>query len=344
MNESQAGPNNLLDTTDCLEAVGVFKGWKNFLFVIVFLCLLLLQLSFWLVDTGSIKISPQASGNQQTVSSKQAVGGEQAVSNKQAVTSGVTKVNEGNAVPPNRTVRRIIRPVRRPVAAPNEPVKTATPEKTVEPEKAAEPNKAAEPAKAVEPNEAAEPNKAAEPAKAVEPNEAAEPNKAPEPNAPAEKVSNARQHNLQLAMAWPPTELFSGITFDYLSWIIRIVNAVLILTASLYCLSMLFSLKVSMLGRLGGINHISRAFFLSLLMLILLLPWQRIFGGMVPGAIFTPEELSKWSSAEHGDTLDKVVYYLRFCGYWLLIMLLLILSQIRSIRWGKAILRRLEII
>jgi outer membrane biosynthesis protein TonB len=346
MNESQAGPNNLLDTTDCLEAVGVFKGWKNFLFVIVFLCLLLLQLSFWLVDTGSIKISPPAGGSQQAVISKPAVGSEQ------AVTGGVTKVNEGNAAPPvNRsTVRRFIRPIRRSVVAPNEPAKTITPEKTAEPEKTPEPQKAVEPkevnepAKAVEPNEAAEPNKAAEPAKIAEPNEAAEPNKAPEPNAPAEKVSDAGQYNLQLAMAWPPTELFSGITFEYLSWVIRIVNAVLILTASLYCLSMLFSLKVSMLGRLGGINHISRAFFLSLLMLVLLLPWQRIFGGMVPGAIFTPEELVKWSSAEHSDMLDKVVYYLRFCGYWLLIMLLLILSQIRSIRWGKAILRRLEII
>jgi hypothetical protein len=333
MNESQAGPNNLLDTTDCLEAVGVFKGWKNFLFVIVFLCLLLLQLSFWLVDTGSIKI------DQQAVGSKQAVGSEQ------AVTSSVPKVGEGNAVPANRsTVRRIIRPIRRPVVAPNEPVKTVEPEKVAEPQKAVEPKEVNEPAKAVEPNEAAEPNKAAEPAKVVEPNEAAEPNKATEPNKPAEKVSKAKEHNMQLAMAWPPTELFSGITFEYLSWVIRIINAVLILTASLYCLSMLFSLKVSMLGRLGGINHISRAFFLSLLMLILLLPWQRIFGGMVPGAIFTPEELTKWVSAEHGDMMDKVVYYLRFSGYWLLILLLLILSQIRSIRWGKAILRRLEII
>jgi hypothetical protein len=309
MNESQAGPNNLLDTTDCLEAVGVFKGWKNFLFVIVFLCLLLLQLSFWLVDTGSIKI------DQQAVGSKQAVGSEQ------AVTSSVPKVGEGNAVPADRsTVRRIIRPIRRPVVAPNEPVKTVEPEKVAEPQKAVEPKEVNEPAKAVEPNEAAEPNK------------------------PAEKVSKAKEHNMQLAMAWPPTELFSGITFEYLSWVIRIINAVLILTASLYCLSMLFSLKVSMLGRLGGINHISRAFFLSLLMLILLLPWQRIFGGMVPGAIFTPEELTKWVSAEHGDMMDKVVYYLRFSGYWLLILLLLILSQIRSIRWGKAILRRLEII
>ncbi len=255
MNESQANPNNLLDTTDCLEAVGVFKGWKNFFFVIVFLSLLLLQASFLLVDTGCIKIDDEAGGSEP------------------AVTSGVTGLDE-----------------------------------------------------------------------AVVPEEVAEPNEAAEPNEPDEELSKAAEHKLQRAITWPPVEFLSGLTFERLSWVIRVVNAVLILTASLYCLSMLFSLKVSMLGRLGGINHISRAFFLSLLMFILLLPWQRVFGGMVPGAIFTPEELVEWSSAEAGDIFDIVIYYLRFSGYWLLVFLLLILSQIRSIRWGKAILRRLEII
>ncbi|MHC4679346.1 MAG: hypothetical protein ACYTEK_11670, partial [Planctomycetota bacterium] len=60
MNEIQAGPNDLLDTTDCLEAVGVFKGWKNFFFIIIVLCLVLLQTCFWLVDRGCIQISPSA--------------------------------------------------------------------------------------------------------------------------------------------------------------------------------------------------------------------------------------------------------------------------------------------
>ena len=56
MNENQGRQVNLVETTDCLEAVGVCRGWKNFLFVIVALCLLLLQASFWLVDTGYVKV------------------------------------------------------------------------------------------------------------------------------------------------------------------------------------------------------------------------------------------------------------------------------------------------
>ena len=320
MNESQSSPNNLLDTTDCLEAVGVFKGWKNFLFVIVLLCLLLLQASFLLVDLGCIEIDQQA------------VGGEP------AVTIDITTPDQEPMEIIEGDLQEAVEPVEEPVIKPDEPVEPVEPEEVAEPEQAVEPEETNEPEKAAEPEEVNEPEEMDEPEEAVEPNET------DEPNEPAEEVSKAVGHNLQRAVVWPPTEFLSGITFEFLSWIIRVANAVLILTASLYCLSMLFSLKVSMLGRLGGINHISRAFFLSLLMLILLLPWQRIFGGMVPGAIFTPEELVKWSSTEAGDVLDKVIYYLRFSGYWLLVLLLLILSQIRSVRWGKAILRRLEII
>ncbi|MBA7682376.1 hypothetical protein ES703_90726 [subsurface metagenome] len=55
MDNDQPKQNNLVETTDCLEAVGVFRGWKNFLFVIVILCLILLQVSFWLVNTGYVK-------------------------------------------------------------------------------------------------------------------------------------------------------------------------------------------------------------------------------------------------------------------------------------------------
>jgi hypothetical protein len=311
MNENQASQNSLLDTTDCLEAVGVFKGWKNFLFVIVLLCLLLLQASFLLVDTGCIKIDDQAGISEP------------------AVTSGLTDLDKEHAEPVSVDVQAIIEPMQESAVEANKPVEVVVPKEAAKPEQAVEPEKAVEPEEVNEPEEAVEPN---------------EPNEATEPNQPAEEVSEAAEHKLQRAIAWPPMEFLSGITFEYLSWVIRIANAVLILTATLYCLSMLFSLKVSMLGRLGGINHISRAFFLSLLMLILLLPWQRIFGGMVPGAIFTPEELVQWSSAKAGDVFNTVIYYLRFSGYWLLVLLLLILSQIRSVRWGKAILRRLEII
>lgn len=253
MNENQAGQKNLLDTTDCLEAIGVFRGWKNFLFVIAILCLLLLQISFWLVDTGWVpaKRGPSTGIFEADESNEPAVAGGLAGGDVQDVGEAAKKV-------------------------------------------------------------------------------------AAKANQPAEATSAEPQQSAT------EKSLF-GIQFGHLAWLVRFVNVVLILTATIYCLTMLFSLKISLIGRLGGINHICRAFFLSLIMLVLLLPWQRAFGCVVIGAMYTPCELRE-CSAETGGIFYSILHYLRFTGYWLLIVLLLILSQVRSCRWTKGILRRLEVI
>jgi hypothetical protein len=235
MNENQAGPGSLLDTTDCLEAIGVFRGWKNFFFIIAVLCLLLLQASFWCVNTGCIP-AKECPGNEAV-----AVGG--------GLSEDVQDVGEA-----------------------------------------------------------------------------------------AKKVAAEQSEPAEAEM----DDSWFGITFKHLAMGIRVANAILVLAGLLYCLTILLSLKISLVGRLGGMNHISRAFFLSLVMLILLLPWQRVFGGVVLGAIYSPCELVNWSSAE--TIFGTILYYLRFSGYWLLILLLLIFSQLRSGRWTKSILRRLEVI
>lgn len=255
MNENQAKPNNLLETTDCLEAIGVFRGWKNLLFVIAICCLLLLQVSFWLVNFGYVK----------------------------------------------------------PEEAKAEPA-------AVVPEEAEQITEAAK--QAVE--EKGEIEQAAKQVVA-------------EPNKPAQALSQPQKQQTGLGLF--------VITFEQLAGLIRFLNFVLILTAMLYCLTMLFSLKVSLLGRLGGINHICRAFFLALAFLVLLLPWQRFFAGVVAGAIYTPQELlSSRTAVEARGIFGTTFFYLRFTGYWLLVLLLLILSQLRSARWARAILRRLEVI
>jgi len=254
MDEGREKQNDLLDTTDCLEAVAVFRGWKNTLFVITLLCLLFLQTAFWLVNFGCVKISDDT-------------GSESAE-----------------------------------VAAEN----TAKTDKIVEPSVDVQP-------------EIEEAAKQAAVAAVNQPTEA-------EP----------QQKKIHLGL---------NVTPGQLSLLIRILDFVLIPAAVLYCLTMLFSLKISLLGRLGGINHISRAFFISLIMVVLLLPWQRLFPGILAGAIYTPKELL--TSCAHGDDCKipgTALYYFRFTVLPLLVTLLLIFSQIRSARWAKAILRRLEVI
>lgn len=292
MVENHAGSNDLLDTTDCLEAVGVFKGWKNLLFLILVVCLLLLQASFFLVDQGYVKINGQAYADEPGTE-----------------------------------------PIRSP--EPTEPIGSDEPTTSVEPNLP------------TEPDDSPKPDGTSGTGGPEEANQPSGPDALSEPNPTLWRPRPANgpgQVQLQLAAKWLPVESFSKFSFGQLAWAINLINAVLILTATLYCLTLLFSLKVSMHGRLGGINHITRAFFLSLLMLVLLLPWQKVFGSVVTGAVFTPDEIVKWYSGKSEEMLDKVLYYLRFSGYGVLMLLLLILSQIRSLRWAKAILRRLEII
>jgi hypothetical protein len=237
MNQERNIQTNLIDTTDCLEAVSVLRGWKNFLFVITILCLLLLQASFWLVTTGAVKAPNETQDESLIIADEK--------------TEQATQKNEEQ----NHTML----------------------------------------------------------------------------------LSSAQEkHRLPLP---------KDIEFEHLAWVVKFLNFVLILAAMLYCLAILFILKISIVGRLGGIKHICRALFLSLVFIVLLVPWQKIFGGVVVGAIFTPAELlNSCEAVKQGGVFDHILHYLRFSVYWLIVTLLVILAQIRSGRWTRATLRRLDVI
>lgn len=207
---------------DCVKAAGVFRTWKNLLFLIMILCLLLVQTSFWLVKTGHIGIPEDANNAEQT------------------------------SMPPSGPAGEIT------TTTTNEP------------------------------------------------------------------------QSLTIATF--------EITFEQLSPIIRLTNVILIFTSLLYSLTMYFGLGVSFKVRLGDLGYISKAMYLSLIIFVLLLPWQIFFGPVALGAIYTPQELVSWSKADISSTVGMALLYLRFSGYWALVILLLLMAQLRSARWTKIVL------
>ena len=239
MNEGPVNQGVMIETTDCLEAVGVFRGWKNLFFVIMLVCLLLVQAAFWLED---LQIVPAGGGGSPTVA-----------------------------------------------GAP-----------------------------------AAEPNAVTKAAKA-----------SPEPNQATGRAAAA----VKL-----PGQLLDKLDAGHLARTVDLVNGILIVTVVLYVLAMFFNLMVSLVGRLGGIRHISRAFFLSVILLVLVVPWQSLVNSRLPGVVYTFPELLDWLATKNESLVSTIVYYVRFSGYWLIFLLLLLVSQLRSARWTKSILRRLEII
>lgn len=264
MNETEK-TSDIVDTTDCLEAVNAFKGMKNILFFGVLICLLLVQAVFWLEQFGCIDKTACVCESGRIVCSDASVG---AGSTDSA--PDTSEIIEAQAQLATEQV-------------------------------------------------GAESNQPAESTDTVEGGEAG-----------VKKVVSRLKFTLKCRQAC------------FLVWA---CNFILIIAATLYCLVLLMSIKISLVGRLGGINHICRAFILSVFGLVLLLPWQKLFAGVVAGAIYTPQELLCSAAPTAEDTVvSQVLYYLRFVVLWLVTFLLFIFAQFRSARWANATLRRLGMI
>ncbi len=130
----------------------------------------------------------------------------------------------------------------------------------------------------------------------------------------------------------------SMITFGQLALAVRIANTLLVLASVFYTLTMFCTMSVW----LGGQNHICRAFYLSLVMLLLLLPGQIAFASTGLGVICTPSELAKLYTSDTVARSSESFLYLRFVGCWVLAVMLLLLAQLRSFRWRRTLGREIE--
>ena len=243
---------DLVDTTDCLEAVGVFRCWKNLFFAAALIGLLLLGACFWILQLELVSKQDEAAmvvvvDESVQVAQVQEVVDESTAEIQEAAAQVTADANQAAAVP-KKVIRKLLRL----------PFKL-------------------------------------------------------------EKVP--------------------------VMWTIRALDAVVIFAAVMYCLTILFTLKISMVGRLGGINHISRAFFWSLILLVLIMPWQTALGWGLFGVTFEPGELiRRLGEYESTSVFVKGLYWFRYVGVWVIALLCLLFAQIRTGRWSKATLRRLEVI
>jgi hypothetical protein len=154
---------------------------------------------------------------------------------------------------------------------------------------------------------------------------------ASDPNAAALSLSNA-------------AEVLSSITPEHLERALGLINSVAFLAAVLFCLTLMFSMMITIVSRLGGIRHISRAFFLSMIVLVFLVPWHAILECSVLGVLFDLEDLAQSMTTKQDSLYSTILYYARFCGYWVVALLMIFISQARLGRWAKAMRRRLELI
>jgi hypothetical protein len=236
MNDEPIRTTDMVDVTDSFEAVSVFRRWRSLFFAVVVASMVVLQGTFWLVDTGMVK--PRAQSDQ-----------------------------VGYGAGPSQAVSGVSRP------------------------------------------------------------------QSAEDSVPAARVRPSRREGAGL-----------GLSFEHLARLVQVANGVLLLAALLYWLTMLFTLAISIVGRLGGMNHICRAFFMSLVVLVLLIPWQHFIDSIIVGATFSVQELADGVTAKTAGLSHQIVHYLRFPGYSLVVLVILILAHRRSARWARVVLHRLEIL
>lgn len=285
---------NMIDTTDSLEATNVFKSMKNFTFWLIILSMLVLLGVFLMARFGWIEESQVSRGDTTpfiSFSQARASGGLFSL----AAQPGIPEAGETETEAANQTEEAQEQTY--------DPIERQAREVTGQDEPAGE--------------EAGLP-------------EVEEPLRAePRPDGPGEPFID-----------WKKVKL----TPKQAVLMIRIFNYICLISAILYSLTLMFALKVSLTGRLGGIRHISRAFFISLFAFVFLFPWQAILPSVLIGAIYLPAELiGDQSWLADGADMSNALLLLRFIGLWLAVFFLYFWAQLRSMKWARATLRRLGV-
>jgi len=120
-----------------------------------------------------------------------------------------------------------------------------------------------------------------------------------------------------------------------LRWVFPATRFLAFVMGVLAVLTLMFAVKLSLLGRLGGIPGFMSAFLWSLILLATVTPWQQLLNGALAcGALYNLKELvtsaervkASWGAAD-ADLLDWIFYYARFIAYpvialliWLVVM------------------------
>jgi hypothetical protein len=86
----------------------------------------------------------------------------------------------------------------------------------------------------------------------------------------------------------------------------------------LLVLMVMFAVKLSLVERVGGVAGFMSAFNWSLILLVMLIPWQQILSSSIScGALFNLSELTSADTAlgKAPSQIEQVVFYARFIAY-----------------------------
>lgn len=122
-----------------------------------------------------------------------------------------------------------------------------------------------------------------------------------------------------------------------LMWLMAGVKFLAVVAAGLLALTVLVAVLLALVGGLAGVAEATSAFFWSLILLAVIIPWQQLLDStFASGALFNLSYLvqkthgirSQWGAANAG-ILDQVLYYARFAAYPIVALLLLVVVAMK---------------
>ena len=112
-------------------------------------------------------------------------------------------------------------------------------------------------------------------------------------------------------------------TWEYaLRWVLPAMKFTALVSTLLLSLTLLLAVKLSLVGRLGGVAGFVSAMFWSLILFVTIVPWQHVLNSAVAcGALYNLGELVSekvrvgWNADPDATQMVHYYYYLRFVVY-----------------------------
>ncbi|MCD6377716.1 MAG: hypothetical protein J7L99_02560 [Planctomycetes bacterium] len=130
------------------------------------------------------------------------------------------------------------------------------------------------------------------------------------------------------------------VWYETLAWVLPTGKFVAMVSGLLLILTMLLAVEVSLVGKTGGAGKFTSAFFWSLLLWAMLIPWQQVGtfrSTFACGALCNLQDLIEntakvaWG-AKNVPILTQIFYYARFVAYPTLVILVSAVVQLRFAR------------
>ncbi len=167
------------------------------------------------------------------------------------------------------------------------------------------------------------------------------------------RMSNALDQTLASAATTQPSTTASLL--DKLKYLVAMFGYIGLGASLVLCVVQLLLVKIMLTGRTLGVAKVTSAFLWSVVLIVLLFPWQAILANptlsaqpdamakdfKIPGVIYTWTELANPDSGAkfHSDQLPvNVLRWARFVGFPVLALIMLMSIQIKSSRGIKAAL------